>query len=151
MVYEIEYSQMNLLMSNKTIHHQDKFIDKKICQTKSLQKRIHSKKPHFDRTQILPDKKGTDKQKTVILLKNVNQATKRNTKKEIEKEDKPTKYTYKSYAGLLVVIVIFLIFVGFKFYSFFTNFFFSTINLACSFSGYVVKLPCSQKFRTLYS
>ena len=57
MVYEIEYSQMNLLMSNKTIHHQDKFIDKKIYQTKSLQKRIHSKKSHFARTQIFAAKK----------------------------------------------------------------------------------------------
>ena len=89
-----------------------------------------------------PDKKGTDKQKTVILLKNVNQATKRNTEEEIEKEDKPTKYTYKNYAGFLVVILIFLFFVGLKFYSFFNNFFFSTINLSCSFSGNVVKFPC---------
>ena len=57
MVNEIENSKMtrnkmNQLMSEKTIHYQDRFIDKQIYQTKTLQKKIHSKRPHFDRTQI---------------------------------------------------------------------------------------------------
>ena len=69
----------------------------------------------------------------------------------IEKEDEPTKYINKNYARLLVVKLIFLIFVGFKLYSFFNNFFFSTINLGCSFSGNVVKFPCSEKLRKLLS
>ena len=122
--------------------------------SKKIRNLLMSKKPIYRQNNSIKENKHQneqDKQNSVSLLGNTNQIEQTAEDQIASEEEQPTEYTFKDYAGLLILILIFLFFIGLIVYSFFTDFFFSTINLASSFPGTVVNLPCSQKLRKLLS
>ena len=95
---------------------------------------------------VLPGKNNTERP-NLSLLENEDQTSHRT-----EEEDQSTKYTLKSCTSfLLICLTILCILCFYLYYSVFTNFFYWTINTACSQTGYIVKFPCSQRLRTLFS
>ena len=122
--------------------------------SKKIRNLLMSKKPIYRQNNCIKEnlhQNEQGKQNSVSFLRNTNQIEQTAEDQIASEEEEPKERTFKDYAGFLVVILIFFLFVGLKFYSFFNNFFFSTINLICSFSGNVVKFPCSKKLRKLLS
>ena len=93
---------------------------------------------------VLPGKKNTEKP-NLSLLENEDETSH-------QKTEESTKYTLKSCTSfLLICLTILCIICFYLYYSVFTNFFYWTINYACSCTGYIIKFPCSQRLRTLFS